>query len=431
MATIRLVTRSIKNPCNLNIRFSAGRDNNFYVPINIFVNPNHWDNKKSNYKNSSEIKNRMELTAKFERFKSNILEEYNKAYMSGEITNKDWLESVVKDLFDRPEQEKRGGTQEYFLYYLEFCEYWLKEIAPKWKTEKNKFMSRRAIQQYETFILAFKNFQKNYNSKRFKIKDVNSDVLSDFSTYLCDKAKFAPSTSKRLVGRVKFFLNRAEKMGIKTDPSFKERVYVAKEEGDILVPYLNEQEIDRIFNLDLSHDHTLDNIRDSFIISLWSGLRISDFNNNLKADNIDGDYISIRTNKTGSWVTIPLHNQVKFVLNKRFGNLPAKFSDKHFNEHIKTVCMLADIDEEIKGKLFDNETKRKLTGNYPKYKLISSHSGRRSFCSNLFGKIPNSIIQKTGGWASEKMMLHYVKRTNKDYAKELKSYWNLKTNQNV
>ncbi|AGO47440.1 site specific recombinase, tyrosine [Cellulophaga phage phi19:3] len=417
MATIRLVTRSKKNPCNLNIRFSAGRENNFYLPTKVFVNPNHWDNKKSNYKNSNEIEDRMIKAAKFERLKSDILNEYNTAYMNGEVTDTQWLEEVVKDLFDRPEKEKGNKVREHFVYYLDFCEYWLKEIAPTWKTEKNKFMSKRAIQQYDTFVLAFKNFQNSSTGRRYRIKDVNSVVLNDFSTYLCDEAKFAPTTSKRLVGRVKFFLNRAEKIGIKTDPSFKERVYVSKEEGDILVPYLNEEEISRIFNLNLEHDHILDNIRDSFIISLWSGLRISDFNNNLKADNIEGDYISIKTNKTGSWVTIPLHNQVKFVLSKRFGNLPAKFSDKLFNKHIKTICMLAEIDEDIKGKLFDKETKRKLTGIYPKYKLISSHSGRRSFASNLHGFVPNHILSDLGGWSSEKMMLHYVKRTKKKVQK--------------
>ncbi|AGO48549.1 site specific recombinase, tyrosine [Cellulophaga phage phi18:3] len=426
MATIRLVTRSKKNPCNLNIRFSAGRENNFYLPTKVFVNPNHWDNKKSNYKKSNEIEDRMIKAAKFERLKSDILNEYNTAYMNGEVTDPQWLEEVVKDLFDRPEKDKGNKVREHFVYYLDFCEYWLKEIAPTWKTEKNKFMSKRAIQQYDTFVLAFKNFQNSSTGSRYRIKDVNSVVLNDFSTYLCDEAKFAPTTSKRLVGRVKFFLNRAEKTGIKTDPSFKERVYVSKEEGDILVPYLNEEEISRIFNLNLEHDHILDNIRDSFIISLWSGLRISDFNNNLKADNIEGDYISIKTNKTGSWVTIPLHNQVKFVLSKRFGNLPAKFSDKLFNKHIKTICMLAEIDEDIKGKLFDKETKRKLTGIYPKYKLISSHSGRRSFASNLHGFVPNHILSDLGGWSSEKMMLHYVKRTKKESAEILKNIWDEK-----
>ncbi|AGO48778.1 site specific recombinase, tyrosine [Cellulophaga phage phi46:3] len=426
MATIRLVTRSKKNPCNLNIRFSAGRENNFYLPTKVFVNPNHWDNKKSNYKNSSEIEDRMIKAAKFERLKSDILNEYNTAYMNGEVTDPQWLEEVVKDLFDRPEKEKGNKVREHFVYYLDFCEYWLKEIAPTWKTEKNKFMSKRAIQQYDTFVLAFKNFQNSSTRKRYRIKDVNSVVLNDFSTYLCDEAKFAPTTSKRLVGRVKFFLNRAEKTGIKTDPSFKERVYVQKEETDILVPYLNEEEIERIFRLDLSNDQTLDNIRDSFLISLWSGLRISDFNKNLDISNIDGEYIKIMTTKTGSWVTIPLHPHVKAVLNKRFGALPVKYSDKHFNEHVKTVCMLADIDEEIKGKLFDKDKKRKLVDVYPKYKLISSHSGRRSFATNLHGSIPDHILADLGGWSDIKMMLHYVKRTKKESAEVLKKIWDEK-----
>lgn len=424
MATVKLIIRGKTNPSNLYVRFTNGRSVDIFYPSNIFINPGHWDNKKSNYKNSSSIKNRIELASKFDRLKINIIEEHNKSYMLGDVIDRAWLETVVKNFFNRPDQEVNNKIEDHFVYYLEFASWWLKEIAPTWKTEKNKFIGRRGIQQYETFVLAFKNFQKQKKNHRYKIKDMDSVVLNDFSTYLCDKAKFSSSTSKRLVGRLKFFLNRADKMGMKTDPSYKERVYVSKEEEDVLVPYLNEDEINSIFKLDLSHDHTLDNIRDSFIISLWSGLRISDFNKNLDINNIEGDFINIRTKKTGSWVTIPLHPQVKFVLKKRFGNLPMKFSDKHFNEHVKTVCMLAEIDQNIKGKLFIKEKKRKVIDVYPKWKLISSHTGRRSFCSNLFGKVPNSVIQKVGGWASEKMMLHYVKKTNKEYATQLRDHWN-------
>ena len=38
-------------------------------------------------------------------------------------------------------------------------------------------------------------------------------------------------------------------------------------------------------------------------------------------------------------------------------------------------------------------------------------------------KVTTAVIQAVGGWSTEKMMLHYIKKTNKEQAQELKQYW--------
>jgi hypothetical protein len=37
--------------------------------------------------------------------------------------------------------------------------------------------------------------------------------------------------------------------------------------------------------------------------------------------------------------------------------------------------------------------------------------------------VPNYVIQAVGGWSTEKMMLHYIKKSNREQAAELKKYW--------
>ena len=92
--------------------------------------------------------------------------------------------------------------------------------------------------------------------------------------------------------------------------------------------------------------------------------------------------------------------------------------------------MLANIDQKIKGgiTIVDEETgvKRKVYDVYKKYKLVSSHICRRSFATNLFGKVPNKVIQDIGGWAKEDMFLHYIKKTKRESADQLKQYWDEK-----
>ncbi|MEX0312652.1 MAG: tyrosine-type recombinase/integrase, partial [Allomuricauda sp.] len=218
------------------------------------------------------------------------------------------------------------------------------------------------------------------------------------------------------------FLSRAETDGVKIHPTSTERTFYTKED-EIDVPYLNEGEIKDIFDLDLSHDTILDNIRDNFIIALWTGLRISDFNKNLGIDNIENGYIRIITQKTKTRVMLPIHPNVQSILDKRNGELPKKYNNVKFNKKLKTVCMLANIDNIMLGKKFDKGTKRKKLGNYKKWELITAHSARRSFATNLHGIVNNDILAELGGWADQTMMLHYIKRTKKESADALRSLW--------
>jgi integrase len=66
---------------------------------------------------------------------------------------------------------------------------------------------------------------------------------------------------------------------------------------------------------------------------------------------------------------------------------------------------------------------RKEFGTYPKYELITSHSCRRSFASNLYGKLPNMTIMAITGHKTETQFLKYIKITPKENAEKLKLLW--------
>ena len=153
------------------------------------------------------------------------------------------------------------------------------------------------------------------------------------------------------------------------------------------------------------------------------GLRVSDYLNKLEISNFIDDFIYIKTTKTKKRVTIPVHPMVKKILIKRNGNLPKKVNDADFNKQIKTVCLKAGLKKQMKGRIYDSKSKRKVLGLYEKYRLITSHIGRRSFATNLFGKLPNSVIMSICAWSKEEMMLKYIKKSNMDGAVQLQQYW--------
>ena len=129
-------------------------------------------------------------------------------------------------------------------------------------------------------------------------------------------------------------------------------------------------------------------------------------------------------------MTIPLHKKVQAVLDKYKGDFPSRISDQRYNDYIKEVCKIAGINEEVQGRKQLNISKdpsvqkiRRKKGVYPKYELVTSHIGRRSFATNHYGKIPTSYLIYVTGHSSEIMFLNYIGKSNKDMALELTKYF--------
>ncbi|MFS4416523.1 tyrosine-type recombinase/integrase [Maribacter sp. 2307ULW6-5] len=61
-----------------------------------------------------------------------------------------------------------------------------------------------------------------------------------------------------------------------------------------------------------------------------------------------------------------------------------------------------------------------------KYKLISSHTCRRLFCTNAYlNGIDVQLIMKISGHKSEKAFRRYLKISNHEAAQKLKEAWGL------
>ncbi|PKH68150.1 integrase [Flavobacterium sp. ALD4] len=431
MATINLILRTKKNPANIYARFTNSRSLDITVSTGVFVDPSVWDKRNQKIRNVITVQNRDELNSTLAKLKINIIDEFNSSYTQGKLITQDWLKDIISKFFLRPKHEIKKINLNHHIYLTDFATWWLEEKAPKWKVKAGKYMDAKTKKHYKILNDIIIRFE---GRNKIKLREIDNDLLSDFSEFLTNE-KYAEITAKRMVGRFKFFCTRSEELGFEVNSNYKQTVFVAKDEEEYKHPYLSVDEINKVFKLDLSHDNTLENVRDNFIIGLWTGLRVSDFLTRLKIEDLKDDYINIKTLKTGTWVSLPIHDHIQTILNKRGGFFPSKISEPKFNKHIKTICQLVDIDEEMIGGVTEvdekTKTKRKKVKVYKKHELVTSHICRRSFVTNHIGKIPNSELCKLGGWATEDMMLHYVKSTSRQSANELKKYWDgLKINSN-
>jgi site-specific recombinase XerD len=433
MATLKFFISGKKEPAEIKIRYLNGRAIDLICGTNLFVMSANWDKKNEKIRNVISVPDRDKINFKLADLKNHILNDANISFMDGGVLNRIWLEKAVSKFFNRPSDSVKKAIELHKIYFTDFNIMWLKDKAPKYKVSSSKYMDETTIRHYTILNNLIKKFE---GKDKIKFADINDVLLDKFSEFLATE-NYAEKTAKRMIGRVKFFCTRAESENIVLDQSYKNRVFVAKEDIEYKAPYFNELEITKIYRHDFSKNELLDNARDNLIIGLWTGLRVSDFLQRLKLDNFSGDYIEIEPEKTRNhktFVTIPVHWMVREILAKRKGKLPSKVTDADFNKQIKTIARILKFKTEMMGgvsKIIVDEktkqkTKRKIVKLYPKHELVTSHICRRSFATNNYGTIPNVSLMAICGWKSEEQMLDYIKMTNKEHAENLKKVWDSK-----
>jgi len=92
------------------------------------------------------------------------------------------------------------------------------------------------------------------------------------------------------------------------------------------------------------------------------------------------------------------------------------------NRSIKKIAMLASIKTPIKVSY--KKGNQTIVAVKPKYALISSHTCRRSFCTNEFlAGTPPELIMKISGHKTLKAFLKYIRITPEEAARLIKEIW--------
>jgi site-specific recombinase XerC len=351
-----------------------------------------------------------------EPLKNEIINKFNQDYSQGLIIDSDWLKRVINKYHNRPQ-----GKNDYTKHLIPFIEKFAEDSAYRMNSKTGKQISERTIQKYRTVARQLEEFE-SVQGKRLTLSDIGLQFHKEFTTYLKLKMKYSNTLIEKTISTIKGFIKEAKSKDYKVcNEAFHKDFTFSKDE--VLDVYLNESEIDLLFSLDLSQNERLDNVRDLFIVGLRTGLRISD----LKRINqflFSEDSISItETEKTGSSVKIPIHSQVKAVLEKRSGRLPKIISEQKFNDYVKELCQKAGITEMVLGNIKNKVTNRKEKGYYPKYKLVSSHICRRSFATNLYGQLTNKTIMAITTHKSEAQFEKYIKTTSEEHYEKIKNHW--------
>lgn len=382
---------------------------------NVMLMDHEWDSELQSAVNNDE------LNIALQELKLSVLKAYNRDFCKGVSITKVWLQKVIKSSFMRPKLEVGLKTPDYSIYVSDFATFWIENHASDWKVSAKKFMEEPAKNQYKKFVETLNEYE-NLIGDKMQLRNTTKKDIEGFIDWL-ETENYQTSTIERNIGRLRFFFNRATEMDFEVSQAFKERIYFDPE-NDIEGVYLNEVEIQKIIDKDFSDNEELNCIKQNFLISLHSGLRISDFMK-LDISNIKDGMITLKTQKTKQKIVIPVHEVVEKILNDNFGFLPKKVSSTEYNKQIKVICQICEIDNLVFGKVFDSKLKRKVTKYYKKYELVTSHIGRKSFLSNNYDKVSPQVLNSVLGWSKNSQMhTKYNKTTKVEYAEIMKRQWN-------
>ena len=378
------------------------------------VTKTYWNKKHSTKsKDISVINKQTQINNELNKITQFILNEFDKSSAPDQLNNK-WLTNQI-DNYYKPTKDPKNIPKDIVRFIDYYIELRKSEVKPASLKKFN--VIKHKLQRLE-----------GASSKTIYISEINEDFKQEFYNY-CKEEKYSQNTIQRELNIIKTFCKFARSKGIEVDSEL-DSLKLPKEKIDNI--YLSLEEIELIENAEIEQPHLI-NATEWLIISCFTGQRISDFMRFTKEMiriEKGKSLIEFEQQKTGKLMTIPIHAKVQQILDKNKGEFPYRISDQRYNDYIKEVCKIAGIDEEIQGKKQlniskENETKkiRRVEGVYPKYELVTSHIGRRSFATNYYGDIPTSYLIYVTGHSSEVMFLNYIGKSNKDMALELTKYF--------
>jgi len=399
MATIKYIIKSDSEIASIYLRFKDGASFDLTTKTNYKINSNNWSKLKGQPKsiNDADLK---KLNSDLIDLRASLLRSYNNCENKNEI-NTQWL----KDFINPPKVNAISNKLvDYFAYYE------LHKGDSLTKASKVKLnVNKRLIQRFQIST-----------KREYIIKDVDDNFKLNFYNF-CISENYSQNTIARALKFIKTICYHAESNDIE----------VSKKLGGLQIDtikvekiYLDLNEINRIEKCNTIFKEHLLNARDWLIISCETGQRVSDFlrftKEMIRYEN-NKPLIEFTQVKTGKIMTVPLSKKVMGILEKRNGDFPRKLSDQRYNEYIKEVCESAKLNNLINGGLqIDN---RKVNGVYPKWQLVTSHIGRRSFATNNYGNIPTALLIGVTGHSTESMFLEYIGKTDTQKAMALAEYF--------
>ena len=316
----------------------------------------------------------------------------------------------LKDVFNLRMKDTNGEQQEDVrISFWEVFDEFVKECGNQNNWTKSTYEKFAAVKAH------IKEFKEDVAFEYF-----DEFGLNEYINFLRDKKDMRNSTIGKQLGFLKWFLRWSFKKGYNQNiayDTFRPKLKTTPKK----VIFLTWDELNKLKDYQIPQDKQyLERVRDVFLFCCFSSLRYSDVRN-LKRCDVKSDHIEVTTVKTADNLIIELNDYSEAIVEKykdiQFEDdmvLPV-ISNQKMNDYLKELGELAEIDEPVRETYYKGN--ERIDEIFPKYALLSTHAGRRTFiCNALALGIPAEVVMKWTGHSDYKAMKPYI-----DIADEIKA----------
>ena len=267
--------------------------------------------------------------------------------------------------------------------------------------------------------ISFEHFEKFAKGKRIDFEDVNSELVSKYVSYL-SQLGHADNTIHKNIKRMRAFMTYAKKAGLHTNERYRD-FNVSEKVGRII--FLDWKEVKILLDYKAETQQEQD-VLSNFLFGCLTAMRHSDYTRLKKSDITEINFAGIpevyhaanyRQLKTDKISVVPLIPEALAIIRRNEDEefaLPSLRKDV-INELIKEIAKKAGINAKVPVDKFKGG--KRETVYHEKWKLLSTHIGRKTFISVAASKgIPIHIVAAIAGHNVKTCMKFYAGVADKD-----------------
>tara|TARA_R100000353_G_scaffold43121_1_gene34513 strand:+ start:57748 stop:59013 length:1266 start_codon:yes stop_codon:yes gene_type:complete len=383
------------------VRYSTGQS---------IDSPDYWNENKQRVRNLTVQKNANLINSFLNKKLPQIEDGLKKLFFENPNYDKKEVKALFDEVFGKSKKVDRSIPtliECYKWYYEHFA------VNPNPVTKKP--LADGTLRSLKTSYKIFEIYSKKCGGINYE--DISMDFYDEFLTYLRSK-EFSNNYISNHIKNLKTILNYSLSRGYHNNLTHKRREF-AKPKESVDSIYLSLDELKKLENLKLTKSQEVS--RDLFLIGAYTGLRVSDFNR-LSKENLEflegKYYFKIESQKTSQPLLIPCHPVTLEIIKKYGFAPPPRKPDQHINKDLKIIGAEAKFNEDV--VITKTIGGKKKTFNYKKYQLLTTHTARRSFCTNAYKSgMPTLDIMTISGHQTEKVFYDYIKASSFERAKRI------------
>ncbi len=419
---LKMDSTSEEKPIRLD--YSYGRSKRFRYSIGYAVRPEYWNKDKGKVKNVLAVSNSTLINDLIDDLAKEL-----RIFVDECISNQTPLSnSIMKthlDEFRNEDESPDIEKEEEITSLVSFIKKYIKQKEKELPKAVNGYKNN-TVKSYEQTLGHLEGFQEHFDvALGF---DLDNEFYSDFIEYMNSKTYQFSKKEKRFyslntigkqIKNLRVFMGAALMEDKHTNLKYKKFKVLVEITTAI---YLEIDELQAIYELDLKETPHLEIARDIFIIGCEIGQRISDYHNLRKHEIVeyqDGNFIKIRQEKTNKQVLCKITPVIEKIMNERYeGLLPPKMTEQKLNDYVKIIGERAGVKSQIKNEI--TRGGKRVIEYKAKYELLMGHTARRTFCTLKYkANISVESIMELSGHSTIKEFMKYIRNPKEERVSQI------------